>query len=48
MEKMLKLLQATGLDLTDEDVLRMCQEVGAKPNDDGTLPYHAFVKLMLA
>lgn len=42
------LMESAGLTLSEEDIVRMCQDVGAKQNEDGTIPYAGFVKLLLA
>ena len=36
------------LTLSEDDIVRMLQDVGAKSNEDGTIPYASFVKLLLA
>lgn len=42
------LMESAGLTLSEEDIVRMCQDVGAKQHEDGTIPYAGFVKLLLA
>ena len=42
------LMESAGLVLSAEDIVTMLQDVGAKRNEDGTIPYASFVKLLLA
>ena len=42
------LMDSAGLTLSEEDVVRMLEDVGAKRNEDGSIPYASFVKLLIA
>jgi len=42
------LMESAGLVLAEDDIIQMCQNVGAKRNENGTIPYASFVKLLLA
>lgn len=42
------LMESAGMTLSEEDIVRMVADVGAECNEDGSIPYPAFVKLLLA
>lgn len=42
------LMESAGLALSEDDIVRMLSDVGAKRNEDGSIPYASFVKLLLA
>lgn len=42
------LMESAGLLLSEDDIVRMLQDVGAKRNEDGSIPFASFVKLLIA